>query len=161
MVIVVMGVSGSGKTTVGSLLAQQLGWEFADADEYHSATNVEKMRKGTPLTDEDREPWLEALRLLIGGWVVNSCNAVLACSALKQTYRQRLRTKEQVKIVYLRGREGLLSQRLLERPGHYMKEQMLESQLAILEEPQDAIVVDVSGTPEEIVSKIRRGLELS
>jgi gluconokinase len=161
MVIVVMGVSGSGKTTIGSLLAQQLRWSFADADEYHSAANVEKMRKGIPLTDKDREPWLEALRGLIIGWVGTSCDAVLACSSLKQTYRQRLRINEQAKLVYLKGSGALLSQRLLDRKGHYMKEQMLESQLAILEEPEDAIVVDVSGTPEQMVSEIRRALELS
>jgi gluconokinase len=101
------------------------------------------------------------LRGLIIGWVGTSCDAVLACSALKQTYRQRLRINEQVKLVYLKGSGALLSQRLLDRKGHYMKEQMLESQLAILEEPEDAIVVDVSGTPEQMVCEIRRALELS
>ena len=102
MVIVVMGVSGSGKTTVGSQLAQQLGWPFADADDYHSSGNVEKMRSGIPLTDTDRAQWLHTLRSLISGWIAAQQNAVLACSALKQTYREYLRVDEQVRRESLR-----------------------------------------------------------
>jgi gluconokinase len=160
VVIVVMGVSGSGKTTVGSQLAQQLGWPFADADDYHSPGNVEKMRSGLPLTDTDRAQWLDTLRSLISGWIAAQTNAVLACSALKQTYREHLRVDEQVRFVYLKASEDLLSQRLLERQGHYMKRQMLESQLATLEEPNDAIVINVNGTPENIVLEIRKDLSL-
>jgi gluconokinase len=155
-----MGVSGSGKTTVGLQLAQQLGWEFADADDYHSSENVEKMRNGIPLTDADRAQWLHALHSLIAGWISTQKNAVLACSALKQAYREYLRADEQVRFVYLKASEELLSQRLLERQGHYMKRQMLESQLFTLEEPHDAIVVNASGTPENIVGEIRRDLGL-
>jgi gluconokinase len=155
-----MGVSGAGKTAVGSQLAQQLGWEFADADDYHSSENVEKMRNGIPLNDADRTQWLHTLRSLIAGWISSGKNAVLACSALKRTYRQYLRVDEQIRFVYLKASEELLSQRLLARRGHYMKRQMLESQLATLEEPNDAIVVDASGTPENIVREIRTDLGL-
>jgi gluconokinase len=160
MVIVLMGVSGSGKTLVGSLLAQQLGWEFADADDYHPAANVEKMRTGIPLTDADRAPWLDALRSLIVDWINQGTSAVLACSALKETYREKLRADQQVRVVYLKASPEVLARRLLERRGHYMKQQMLESQLATLEEPSDAVVVDASPPPEEIVQEIRRDLGL-
>jgi gluconokinase len=165
VVIVVMGVSGSGKTTVGLQLAQQLRWLFADADDYHSSGNVEKMRNGIALTDAYRAQWLHALRSLIAGWISTQTNAVLACSALKQTYREYLRAGKQVRFVYLKASEELLSQRLLERQGHYMKRQMLESQLSTLEEPNEeepneAIVVNASGTPENIVREIRRDLGL-
>jgi len=160
VVIMLMGVSGSGKTRVGSLLAQQLGWEFADADDYHPAANVDKMRSGIPLTDSDRAPWLDALHCLIADWILKSRNAVLACSALKQAYREKLQVDAQVRVLYLKASAELLARRLLDRRGHYMKKEMLESQLATLEEPGDAVVVDASGTPEEIVQEIRRQLRL-
>ena len=160
MVIVVMGVSGSGKTTVGSQLARQLGWEFADGDDYHPAANVEKMRNGVPLTDADRAPWIEKLRTLIAGWIGSGTNGVLACSALKRAYREKLLIDEQVRVVYLKADRDLLSQRLLQRRSHYMKEQMLASQLATLEEPEGAVVVNASETPERTVGEIRRRLGL-
>jgi gluconokinase len=160
LVIVVMGVSGSGKTTIGSLLARQLNCDFADADTYHSAANVEKMRNGIPLTDADRLPWLEALRDLIARWIDDRKSAVLACSALKESYRERLRVDEQVRFVYLKGNRDLLFHRLRERRDHYMKQQMLESQLGTLEEPANAIVVDANETPENIVCAIRSDLAL-
>ena len=161
MVIVVMGVSGSGKTTVGSRLAQQLGWEFADADDYHSPANVNKMRNGTPLTDADRESWLDALRALVASWMSAGSNAVLACSALREAYRERLRVNHAVRLVYLKASSELLSQRLLERRDHYMKQAMLASQLATLEEPGDALTVNANGTPEQIVRDIRAHLGLA
>src|SRR6267378_1059306 len=142
VVVLLMGVSGAGKTTVGKLLASQLGWEFADADDYHPAANVEKMRRGIPLTDADRAPWLEGLRSVIVEWIVAGKNGVLACSALKKEYRNRLVVGPEVRVVYLKGDQELLRERLLLRRGHYMKEAMLESQIATLEEPGDAIVVD-------------------
>jgi gluconokinase len=160
VVIVLMGVSGSGKTTVGSLLAQQLGWDFADGDDYHPAPNVEKMRSGTPLTDADRAPWLDALRSLIADWISKGTSAVLACSALKQAYREKLRVDQQVRFVYLKASTELLAGRLLERRGHYMKKEMLESQLATLEEPEDAVIADAHATPESIVQEIRKHLGL-
>jgi gluconokinase len=160
VVILLMGVSGSGKTTVGQLLASQLGWEFADGDDYHTAANVEKMRNGIPLTDADRAPWLETLRALIAGWIAAGKNAVLACSALKRADREILRVAPEVQVVYLKGTPQLLRQRLRSRVGHFMTERMLESQLAALEEPEDAVVVDVDQSPAEIVAKIRAGLGL-
>ena len=161
MVIVVMGVSGAGKTTVGSLLAQELHWEFADADDFHSPANVAKMRAGIPLTDADREPWLESLHALATRWIAEKKNAVLACSALKQSYRDFMQVDEQVRFVYLKGERDLFSQRLLARHHHYMKQQMLDSQLQTLEPPVDAVVVDANAVPESIVREIRRQLDLT
>jgi gluconokinase len=160
VVVLLMGVSGAGKTTVGQLLASQLAWEFADADDYHSAANVKKMRNGVPLTDADRVPWLETLRALIANWIAEGKNAVLACSALKREYRECLLVSPEVKIVYLRGTPELLRQRLHARIGHFMTERMLASQLATLEAPEDAVVVEIDRPIEEIVATIRAKLQL-
>ncbi len=161
MIVIVMGVTGSGKTTVGSLLAKELGWEFADADDFHSAANKEKMSQGIPLDDADREPWLEALRTALLQWSAERRNVVLACSALKKIYRDRLKIGPEVKFVYLKGSYEVIYQRLLSRHGHFATEKILKSQFEALEEPEDAIVVDVGGTPEAIVSDIRDRLKLS
>ncbi len=161
MVIVLMGVSGSGKTTVGRLLASQLSWEFADADEYHSPANVAKMRSGIPLTDADRAPWLQTLSDLVTTWIASKKNAILACSALRQTYRQSLAVSPEVQFVYLKGTPELLQQRLRARVGHFMTARMLESQLATLEEPVCVPTVDVDQSSESIAAEIRAKLHLT
>jgi gluconokinase len=164
VVILMMGVSGAGKTTIGQLLASALGWNFVDADDYHPADNVEKMRNGTPLTDADRAPWLETLRTLIANWIAAEKNTVLACSALKQSYRQALQVgpevEVEIKIVYLKSTPEILRQRLRARRGHFMTERMLASQLAALEAPEDAVTVDADRPPAEVVTEIRARLTL-
>ena len=161
MIILLMGVAGSGKTTVGRALASRMGFEFADGDDYHPATNVAKMANGVPLTDEDRGPWLERLRGIITDWIAAGKNGVLACSALKQAYRDRLMAGPEVRLVYLKGTRERFYERLLARHGHYMKESMLDSQLATLEEPLDGIVVNSDATVEEMVAEIRERLQRS
>ena len=156
-----MGPAGSGKTTVGKLLAAQLSWEFADADDFHSKANIEKMSRGVPLTDEDRVPWLQSSRDIMQQWQAQGRNAALACSALKRSYRELLGigpNAKNVKLVYLKGSYHLLLERLHSRKDHYMKEQMLASQLADLEEPADAITIDASLSPDQMVSRIWRRL---
>ena len=160
MVIVVMGPTGSGKTTIGSLLAQQLGWDFVDADQFHSAANKEKMHQGISLTDADRAPWLAAIHQQIEQWIAEKRNVVLACSALKQSYRDLLWRGGDVKLVYLKGSYELIAQRLLTRHGHFADEHILAGQFADLEEPADAITVDISAPPEKIVEEICRRLGL-
>jgi gluconokinase len=164
VVILMMGVSGAGKTTIGQLLASALGWNFVDADDYHPADNVEKIRNGTPLTDADRAPWLETLRTLIANWIAAGKNTVLACSALKQSYRQALQVgpevEVEIKIVYLKSTPEILRQRLRARRGHFMTERMLASQLAALEAPEDAVTVDADRPPAEVVTEIRARLTL-
>lgn len=158
-----MGAAGSGKTKVGKLLAAQLSWEFADGDDFHPPANIEKMSRGIPLTDEDRLPWLQSIRNAMQLWQAQGRNVILACSALKRSYRELLGigpNAKDVKLIYLKGTYELLLERLHSRKGHYMKEQMLASQLADLEEPDDALTVDVSKSPEEIVSEIRSHLRL-
>jgi gluconokinase len=161
MIVVVMGTTGSGKTTVGSLLAKHLGWEFVDADDFHPPANVEKMKHGIPLTDADREPWLKALHDKIVEWIAEGHNVVLACSALKQSYRDELRASGDVRFVYLKGSYELFSQRVRARKGHFAKEDLLTSQFATLEEPTDAITADAALLPEQIVAEVRRQLGLA
>ena len=158
-----MGPAGSGKTTVGKLLASQLSWEFADGDDFHPPANVEKMSQGIPLTDEDRLPWLQSIRDAMRQWQAQGKSVVVACSALKRSYRELLgivSNAKEIKLVYLKGTYGLLLERLHSRTGHYMKEQMLASQLAALEEPTHALTLDVASSPEEIVFTIRKSLSL-
>lgn len=158
MIVIVMGTTGSGKTTIGTLLAKRLGWEFVDADDFHPQANVEKMKHGIPLTDADRDPWLKALRDKIFEWRDEKRQVVLACSALKQSYRDELRASSEVRFVYLKGGYELFSQRVLARKGHFAKQDLLTSQFATLEEPTDAIIVDAALPPEQIVSEVRKQL---
>lgn len=153
--IIVMGVAGCGKTTVGQLLAKHLGWQFYDADGFHPAENVAKMANGTPLTDSDRAPWLAALHALISTSLKENRPAVLACSALKESYRQQLvDNHEGVQVVYLRGSYDLIWSRISQRKDHYMKPQMLRSQFETLEEPTNALTFDVVLPVDEIVQGI-------
>jgi gluconokinase len=156
MIVLVMGPTGSGKTTIGSLLAQAFGWAFADGDSFHSVANIQKMSQGIPLNDADRAPWLKAIHDAMVGWVAEGKNVVLACSALKRQYRDELYRGPDVRLVYLKGSYELILHRLEARHGHFAKESILASQFAILEEPEDAVVVDVNGSPQEIVAEIRR-----
>lgn len=158
MILIVMGVVGSGKTTIGTLLAQELAWKFADADDFHPAANVEKIRHGIPLTDADREPWLEALRAQIEQWIATRQNVVLACSALKRRYRERLAVGPEVAFVYLKGRAVLIAERLRARHGHFAGEAILASQIRDLEEPASALTVEIDQPPAEIVKEIRKRL---
>jgi gluconokinase len=160
MIVIVMGVVGAGKTTVGQLLAQSLGWEFADADDYHPRSNVEKIGHGIPLTDADRAPWLQLLREAIAKWIAEKRNVVLACSALKHSYRQFLCVGADVHFVYLKGTAALIAERLHRRHGHFATEQILASQMADLQEPQHAVTVKIEASPQEIVITIRKALGL-
>ena len=159
MILIVMGVVGSGKTTVGTLLAQKFGWQFADADDFHPRENVEKISHGIALNDSDRAPWLAALRDAISRWNDEGKNVVLACSALKRSYRDELHAG-QVRFVYLKGSYELLLQRLRSRHGHFASETILKSQLEDLEEPDDAITVEIDKSPEEIAAEVIRKLDL-
>src|SRR5258708_29350811 len=161
MVVIVMGVTGAGKSTIGRALAAALGWEFHDGDDLHSEESKRKMHRGEPLTDADRAPWILAVRAVIEAMISAGVSGVGACSALKQSYREQLVSgldAASVKFVYLKGSKELISRRLAGRSGHFMNPMLLQSQFDTLEEPDDAIVVDVSSTPEEIVDCIRAQL---
>ncbi len=155
MIIVVMGVAGSGKTTIGQLLSSKLGWPFFEGDDFHSKANVEKMAQGTPLTDEDRADWLSAIAGQIKLLEKESRSGVIACSALKNSYRIKLsKAAKDIKFVFLRGDYDLLQERLESREGHFMKPSMLKSQFETLEEPENSIDVDIKDAPEKIVEII-------
>lgn len=153
-----MGVTGSGKTTIGRLFAESVGWKYFDADDFHPVANVEKMKRGVPLTDADRAPWLTRVRELISDCISGNDNAVIACSALKASYRKFLSIDESVKIVYLKGEPDLIKQRLRTRRGHYMNPDLLDSQFLTLEEPEGSLRIDVSLPPPQIVAIIKEYL---
>jgi len=158
VILVVMGVTGAGKTTVGRLLAQELGWEFEEGDDFHSAANIEKMRRGIPLSEEDRQPWLERLRAEIAKHDAEGRNLVLACSALRRSYRTILTVGTGVKFVYLKGDAKRIAERLKMRRGHFADEKILSAQFADLEGPNNAVVAEIAATPQEIVNRIRKQL---
>ena len=156
MIILIMGVTGAGKTTMGRALAESLHWRFVDADDYHSPANVAKMHAGIALTDEDRAPWLQSLRAAILGWLAAGEHIVLACSALKASYRDILVVSPHVKLVYLQISEELAATRLAARHGHYMNPTLLRSQFETLQEPRDALTIDANQPTEHLVANIRR-----
>ena len=161
MVIIVMGVAGSGKTTVGEKLAAALGWSFRDADDFHPPENVAKMSAGIPLNDHDRAPWLAAIRAHIDACLARGEGSVVTCSALKAAYRRVLvADPARVKLVHLTGDFALLAARIGSRQGHFTKPAMLHSQLAALEPPPDALAVDITPPPDDIVAHIRLALAL-
>ena len=157
MIVIVIGVTGCGKTTVGAMLAEACGWDFRDADDFHPAENVAKMKSGKPLADEDRWPWLDRLNALLLDSARQGRSLVLACSALKQIYRDRLvQGGVAARFVFLDGNKELIRRRLLDRHGHYMNPSLLDSQFAILERPTEALRLDVAGNPAALVQGIRQ-----
>jgi gluconokinase len=158
-VVVLMGVSGSGKTTIGRRLSNKLGWDFYDADDFHPQANIDKMSRGVPLTDADRWPWLEKLHKLISEYVIKNRSVVLACSALKNSHRDLLlRNVSHAVLVYLRGDHDLIKERMQQRQDHYMRAHMLDSQFESLEEPNDALIIDIDADPEAIINAIIQSL---
>ena len=159
-----MGTTGSGKTTVGTLLASTLGWTFADGDDFHSAANIAKMHAGIGLTDEDRAPWLAAMRDRVSAWLETTTDGVLACSALRRSYRDELRVDPRVRFVYLKGTYDDIAPRIEHRHGHFAGVDLLKSQFETLEEPAEdehVLEVAVNGTPAEQVAAIVHGLQLT
>lgn len=156
-ILVLMGVAGSGKTTIGQSLSRKLRWPFFDSDDFHPPENIAKMSRGIPLADEDRWPWLENLRKRMREEIAAGRSAIFACSALKKSYRDFLTGEsERVIMVYLKGDPSLLRRRLATRTGHFMKEEMLASQLATLEEPENCLTIDVSAPAEAVTAEILR-----
>lgn len=163
-VLVVMGVSGSGKTTIASMLAQRLHWRFEEGDVLHPPANIEKMAQGIALDDEDRRPWLQAIARVIDRWLESGLAGIVACSALKRRYRQSIiGQRREVGLVYLKGARELILQRMAARHGHFMPVSLLDSQLQTLEEPlpeEHALVISIEHTPAQIVQQIERRLRL-
>jgi gluconokinase len=161
VIVVLMGVAGSGKTTVGTLLAARLGWRFIDADDFHSPEEIQHMAAGRPLSDDERQPWLDRLRRVLAACVARGENAVLACSALKDSYRRQLTIDaESVRFVYLKADPAVIRQRVRNRSGHFFKENLLDSQYVALEEPSDALTIDAGDEPERLVQRISDALRL-
>lgn len=160
MIVILMGVTGTGKTTVGKVLAELTGWPFHDADDFHSPANVKKMRSGVPLTDADRWPWLDRLNALLRVAQAKGGSAILGCSALKQRYRDRLQQGlEDVRWVYLKGDIELIRSRLQARKGHYMNPALLQSQFDALEPPRDALEIEIDAEPAVLAARVVQGLD--
>ncbi len=162
MIVILMGVSGVGKTTIGQVLSEKLGWPLFDADEFHSPASIEKMRNGIPLDDADRWPWLDRMNAMLVEKEGRGDSVLLACSALKQVYRDRLaQGTADLRWIYLKGRFDLIRKRLEARKGHYMKAGLLESQFATLQEPGNALDIDTADTPDAIADTILHRLRAS
>ncbi|MGB7414767.1 MAG: gluconokinase [Thermosynechococcaceae cyanobacterium] len=162
MIILLMGVSGAGKTSIGQRLATELAWDFYDADDFHPPANIEKMRQGIALQDVDRVPWLKILGHEVAQWLLADRNVVLACSALKAGYRDQLYLDHQaVQLVYLHGTPDLLHQRLQQRHHHFMSSSLLQSQLDSLEEPTEGIQIEIDQEPEAIIAQILKRLNIT
>jgi gluconokinase len=155
MMILIMGVTGCGKTTIGAALAHELGWSYFDADDFHPLSNIQQMSSGLPLTDQDRGPWLEKLRRLIAERHRHGEHGVLACSALKETYREILGWGGDLEVVYLKADPDLIAQRLATRKGHFMPQRLIDSQFRDLEEPNSGITIPAAWSPERIVKAAR------
>ena len=159
MIIIVMGVSGCGKSTIGQQLADRLGWPFFDGDAFHPPANIDKMSRGLPLNDEDRSGWLAAIADRMRELIAAQQSAVFACSALKQKYRDQLQVSDQVRFVYLRGSYDLIWSRMQQRADHYMKPHMLASQFEALEEPRTALTLDITRAPHELIDALVENLK--
>ncbi len=164
-ILVIMGVSGSGKTTIATLLTKKLGWVFRDGDEFHPTANVEKMKSGVPLTDEDRWPWLEAIARFIDEELARGTKTIVTCSALKQRYRDIIIDgRKGVRLIYLKGEKALLERKLARRHGHFMPSSLLKTQFDALEEPgleENPLIVSVDAAPDQIVDHILAELEVT
>src|SRR5256885_6459155 len=161
MIVVVFGVAGVGKTTIGQLLAKELGWKFYDADDFHPAANIAKMKRGEALTDEDRQPWLARLREKIEDAITNGENAVVACSALKKKYRDQLRAGPEVKFIFLRGSRSRIVEQIKSRRGHFFDPNLLDSQSTDLEAPTsraDSLTFEIGNEPQTLAKKISASL---
>lgn len=161
MVIILIGVSGSGKTTIGKLLTKKLNWKFIEGDDFHSKKNKEKMENGIPLTSADRKPWLLSLKKIITKSLEKNENIIIACSALKKAYRKILKINRKVKFVYLKGDFKIIKERIENRKNHFFKVALLESQFNDLEEPKNILNIDIKNDPEFITNKIIKELNLN
>lgn len=160
MFIIFTSVADAGKSTVGKLLAKEPGWRFYEGDDFHPAANIEKMRRGESSSDADRRPWLDALRAVIQKALENNENGILACSALKHSYRSLLRINEHVVFAHLAASPDVIQRRFELRQGHFMNPSLIESQFATLETPQTALTLDASLPPTVVVQKIRQALRI-
>ncbi len=154
MILIIMGVSGCGKTTIGKMLSAKLNWKYFEGDEYHPQENIEKMKNGIPLNDSDRKPWLLKLQYIINDTLSQKVNIIITCSSLKESYRKILKVSNEVRFIYLKGSYSLIEKRMNERKDHFMKPGMLKSQFDALEEPTDAIIVDIDNSSENILIQI-------
>ncbi len=154
MILIIMGVSGCGKTTIGKMLSAKLNWKYFEGDEYHPQENIEKMKNGIPLNDSDRKPWLLKLQYIINDALSKKVNIIITCSSLKESYRKILKVSNEVRFIYLKGSYSLIEKRMNERKDHFMKPGMLKSQFDALEEPTDAIIVDIDNSSENILIQI-------